>query len=68
MTYETAGRRAAWPLGSIRAALAGADALVLETDPDREGEAIAWQVLVWLEERGAVGDRVVHRVLRGCRP
>ena len=62
MTYETAGRRAARALGSIRAALAGADALVLATDPDREGEAIAWQVLVWLEERGAVGDRAVHRV------
>ena len=62
MTYETAGRRAARALGSIRAALAEADGLFLATDPDREGEAIAWQVLVWLEERGAVGDRAVHRV------
>ena len=62
MTYATTGRRAARALGSIRAALAGADGLFLATDPDREGEAIAWQVLVWLEERGAVGDRPVHRV------
>ena len=62
MTYATAGRRAARVLGSVRAALAGAEVLVLATDPDREGEAIAWQVLMWLEERGAVGDRAVHRV------
>ena len=62
MTYATTGRRAARALGSIRAALAGADGLFLATDPDREGEAIAWQVLAWLEERGAVGDRPVHRV------
>ena len=48
-------------LGAIAQALAKADALVLATDPDREGEAIAWQVLDWLEARGAVGDRPVLR-------
>ena len=41
MTYATTGRRAARALGSIRTALAKADGLVLATDPDREGEAIA---------------------------
>ena len=28
--------------------------------PDREGEAIAWQVLTWLQERGAVGELPVQ--------
>ena len=27
---------------------------MLATDPDREGEAIAWQVLSWLEDNRAV--------------
>ena len=62
MVYETAGRRAARALGRIRASLAGAGALVLATDPDREGEAIAWQVLGWLEARSALGERAVERV------
>ena len=43
-------------------ALRRAETLVLATDPDREGEAIAWRVLSWLLERDAVGDRPVHRV------
>ena len=61
MRYQT-GRRAARTLGAIARALAGADRLVLATDPDREGEAIAWQVLDWLEERDAIGGRRVERV------
>ena len=62
MVYETAGRRAARALGIIRAALGEAEGLVLATDPDREGEAIASQVLSWLQERDALGDRPVRRV------
>ena len=62
MVYETAGRRAARALGIIRAALVEAEGLVLATDPDREGEAIAWQVLSWLRERDALVDRPVRRV------
>ena len=62
MVYETAGRRAARALGIIRAALVEAEGLVLATDPDREGEAIAWQLLSWLRERDALGDRPVRRV------
>ena len=62
MDYET-GKRAARTLGAIAEALARADILVLATDPDREGEAIAWQVLSWLTERYAVDDRPVLRVL-----
>ena len=62
MVYETAPR-ARRALGAIRAALAGAESLVLATDPDREGEAISWQVLAWLRERGAIGDAAVRRVV-----
>ena len=62
MVYET-GKAAARTLGAIAKALARADILVLATDPDREGEAIAWQVLSWLAERDAVGDRPVVRVV-----
>ena len=61
IVYET-GRRAARTLGALAKALAKAETLVLATDPDREGEAIAWQVLEWLSERGALGDVPVHRV------
>ena len=59
--YET-GKRAARTLGAVAKALRRADTLVLATDPDREGEAIAWQVLTWLRQRDAVGDVPVHRV------
>ena len=59
--YET-GKRAARTLGAMAKALRRADTLVLATDPDREGEAIAWQVVSWLRERDALGDRPVHRV------
>ncbi len=62
IVYET-GPRARRALGAIRAALAGAESLVLATDPDREGEAISWQVLKWLRDRGALGEAVVRRVV-----
>ncbi len=62
MVYETAGRRAARALGAIRTALGDAEGLVLATDPDREGEAIAWQVLTWLREKDALGGKPVERV------
>ena len=56
-------RSAAPVLGRIAATLAEADGLVLATDPDREGEAIAWQVLTWLEEKRAVRGKPVRRVV-----
>ena len=62
MAFEI-GRGAARTLGAIGKALTRADILVLATDPDREGKAIAWQVLSWLTERDAVGDRPVLRVV-----
>ena len=61
MTYVTA-RRANRVLSGIRAALKDAESLILATDPDREGEAIAWQVLTWLQEKDAIGERPVRRV------
>ena len=61
MVYET-GRGAARMPGAMAKALRRADALVLATDPDREGEAIAWQALSWLRKQDAVGDRAVHQV------
>ena len=61
MVYET-GKGARRTLGAVARALEGADRLVLATDPDREGEAIAWQVWRWLDERGVLDGRAVHRV------
>ncbi len=55
-------RGATRALGAIAAALADAGTLVLATDPDREGEAIAWQVLEWLREKGALEGKAVQRV------
>ncbi len=47
---------------AISRALRKAKALYLATDPDREGEAIAWHLLEMLKERGEIGKRAVHRV------
>ena len=62
MVYAQPRGRALRALRTIRATLVRADALILATDPDREGEAIAWQVLSWLRERDAIGARSVRRV------
>ena len=63
MVCAETGKRARATLRAIAAALAGAERLILATDPDREGEAIAWQVLSWLGEQDALGDRTVQRVV-----
>ncbi|MEP7312592.1 MAG: DNA topoisomerase I, partial [Pseudomonadota bacterium] len=47
---------------AIAKALRKADALYLATDPDREGEAIAWHLSELLRERGDLTGKAVHRV------
>ena len=46
----------------IQDALKSANSLILATDPDREGEAIAWHVLQALNEKGGLKDKEVSRV------
>jgi DNA topoisomerase-1 len=47
---------------AIAKALKKASALYLATDPDREGEAIAWHLHEILKERGDLDGKQVHRV------
>src|SRR5512145_2214649 len=47
---------------AIARALKKARALYLATDPDREGEAIAWHLHEILRERGELDGKEVHRV------
>ncbi|TXH04824.1 MAG: DNA topoisomerase I [Nevskiaceae bacterium] len=48
---------------AIQSALKNADKLYLATDPDREGEAIAWHLLELLKERNAIKGKPVKRVV-----
>ncbi|WP_350334621.1 type I DNA topoisomerase [Coralliovum pocilloporae] len=50
-------------MSDITAAVKKADRLILATDPDREGEAISWHVLQVLNEKKALKDRPVQRVV-----
>ncbi len=49
-------------LSEIESALKGAGTLYLATDPDREGEAIAWHVLDILNKKKALQGKDVKRV------
>jgi DNA topoisomerase-1 len=50
-------------VNDIAHALKGADTLILATDPDREGEAISWHVLEALNEKKALKDQKIERVV-----
>ncbi|XP_062021032.1 uncharacterized protein LOC133737513 [Rosa rugosa] len=56
---------AAWThLKSIKVALSGAENLILASDPDREGEAIAWHIIEMLQQQDALRkDIYVARVV-----
>jgi DNA topoisomerase I len=50
-------------LDAIAKALKNANELLLATDPDREGEAIAWHVCELLKEQGLCENKKVARVV-----
>lgn len=50
-------------LEAIRKKLQKADELLLATDPDREGEAIAWHIYEYLKEKKALKEKPVNRVV-----
>src|SRR5882762_9858266 len=55
MKYQSIGRNEKH-VRAISAALKDADVLYLATDPDREGEAIAWHLTELLKEKKLLGD------------
>jgi DNA topoisomerase-1 len=50
-------------VNAISKALKKAETLYLATDPDREGEAIAWHLYELLKDRGELKDKHVERVV-----
>ncbi len=50
-------------LSDLAKAVKEADGLILATDPDREGEAIAWHVLEVLKQKRVLKDKPVRRVV-----
>ena len=50
-------------VNAIIKALKNAEALYLATDPDREGEAISWHLTELLNEKNALENKAVHRVI-----
>ncbi len=62
MHYDIIDRNAKH-VSKIERHLKKARSLLLATDPDREGEAIAWHLLELLRERGELDDKQVQRVV-----
>jgi len=50
-------------LNEIAKVVKTADALILATDPDREGEAISWHVLDVLRQKKVLKDKKISRVV-----
>ena len=62
MTYELIERNAKH-VDAIAKAVKDVDVVLLATDPDREGEAIAWHLSEILKSRRALKDKKVKRVV-----
>ncbi|MBL4907131.1 MAG: type I DNA topoisomerase, partial [Sneathiella sp.] len=62
MDYQN-DAKSAKHIKAIADALKGAENLYLATDPDREGEAIAWHVMKVMEEKKKIKDAKVSRVV-----
>jgi DNA topoisomerase I len=62
MRWEVEGK-AETRLKAIAQALKSADALILATDPDREGEAISWHITEELKRRRLLTGKQVARVV-----
>ncbi len=62
MQYELIDRNAKH-VDAIAKAVKDADTVMLATDPDREGEAIAWHLSEILKSRKALKDKKVKRVV-----
>ena len=62
MRYETIEKNAKH-VSAIAKALKSSDALYLATDPDREGEAIAWHIYQLMQEKKTLKDKPVYRVV-----
>jgi len=62
MQYQAIEKNAK-AVDAIINALKKADTLYLATDPDREGEAIAWHLNELLKERGLLEGKESHRVV-----
>ena len=50
-------------LKEITDAAKDSDKIILATDPDREGEAIAWHVKEYLIEKKILNDKIIERVV-----
>lgn len=62
MKYELISRNSKH-VDAISAAIADVDNVYLATDPDREGEAIAWHILEILRSKKLIADKNVQRVV-----
>ncbi|QJR08972.1 DNA topoisomerase 1 [Usitatibacter rugosus] len=62
MTYELIDRNTKH-VDSIARAVKDADVIMLATDPDREGEAIAWHLSEILKSRKALKNKTLNRVV-----
>lgn len=61
MTYKPIERNSRH-VDLIAKALKKSDALLLATDPDREGEAISWHIFELMKEKNLLKDKKVERI------